>query len=61
MLEVTAAIDGVYRVATDGEVAGYIVESGPVYLCLRGSVYNTSVEIGRSRDIMAAARLLLAA
>ena len=61
MLEVTTAIDGVYRVASDGETAGYIVEAGSVFVCLRGTVYNTSVEVGQSRDIMDAARLLLAA
>ena len=61
MLEVTTAIDGVYRVAADGEVAGYIVDAGAVFVCLRGTVYNTSVEVGQSRDIMDAARLLLAA
>ena len=61
MLEVTTAIDGVYRVAADGEVAGYIVETGSIYVSLRGTVYNTSVEVGQSRDIMDAARLLLAA
>ena len=61
MMEVTTAIQGVYKVAADGEVAGYIVEAGPVYVSLRGSVYNTSVEVGQSRDIMDAARMVLAA
>ncbi len=61
MVEVTAAIEGVYRVAEDGEIAGYIVEAGPVFVSLRGPHYNTSVEVGQSRDIMDAARLLLAA
>ena len=61
MLEVTTAIDGVYRVAADGETAGYIVEAGSIYVSLRGTVYNTSIEVGQSRDIMDAARLLVAA
>lgn len=61
MMEVTTAITGVYRVAADGEVAGYVVEAGPVYVSLRGPVYNTSVEVGQSRDIMDAARIVLAA
>lgn len=61
LLEVTTATDEIYRVAADGEVAGYIVEAGPVYLSLRGPHYNTSVEVGTSPDIMEAARLLLAA
>ena len=61
MLEVTTAIDGVYRVAADGRTAGYIVDAGSVFVSLRGPVYNTSVEVGQSSDIMDAARLLLAA
>jgi hypothetical protein len=61
MLEVTAAVQGVYRVAADGETAGYIVEAGPVFVSLRGQVYNTSIEVGQSRDIMDAARIVLAA
>lgn len=61
LLEVTTAIEGVYRVAADGETAGYIVEAGPVYVSLRGPHYNTSIEVGQSRDIMDAARLLVAA
>lgn len=61
MMEVTTAIAGVYRVATDGHVAGYIVEAGPVFVSLQGEVYNTSVEVGQSADLMDAARLLVAA
>lgn len=59
MLEVTTAVTGVYRVAADGQTAGFIVEAGPVYVSLKGSVYNTSVEVGQSRDIMDAARILV--
>lgn len=61
MLEVTTAIEGVYRVAADGETAGYIVAAGPVYVSLRGPHYNTSIEVGQSRDLLDAARLLVAA
>lgn len=61
MLEVTAAVHGVYRVAADGETAGYIVEAGPVFVSRRGEVYNTSIEVGQSRDIIDAARIVLAA
>lgn len=58
MMEVTTAIAGVYRVATDGHVAGYIVEAGPVFVTLRGEVYNTSVEIAQCLDLeTAVARL----
>jgi hypothetical protein len=61
MMEVTTAIAGVYRVATDGHVAGYVVESGPIFVSLLGEVYNTSVEVGQSDDLIGAARLLVAA
>lgn len=61
MLEVTAAVDGVYRVEADGETAGYVVEAGLVFVSLRGPVYNTSVEVGQARDLMDAARILLPA
>lgn len=60
-LEVTPAVDGVYRVAADGQTAGYIVEAGPVFVSLRGPVYNTSVEVGQARDLMAAANILVVA
>lgn len=61
LVEVTTALEGVYRVAADGEVAGYVVEAGQVFVSLRGKVYNTSVEVGQSRDIMDAARTVVAA
>lgn len=57
-LNVTPAIDGVFRVVLDGRPAGYVVEAGPVYVSLRGAVYNTSVEVGQSLDFEAAVRLL---
>ncbi len=57
-LNVTPAIDGVFRVVLDGNPAGYVVEAGPVFVCLRGTVYNTAVEIGQSLEFEAAVRML---
>jgi hypothetical protein len=57
-LKVATAIDGVFRVVVNGVPVGYVVEVGRVFVTLRGSVYNTSVEIGQSLDFDAAVRLL---
>lgn len=57
-LQVVPAIDGVFRVVIDGMPVGYVLETGRVFVTLRGSVYNTSVEIGQSLDVDAAVRLL---
>ena len=57
-LNVTPAIDGVFRVVVDGRAAGYVVEVGKVFVSLRGAIYNTSVEIGQSLDFEAAVRML---
>jgi hypothetical protein len=61
MMQVTTAVEGVYRVESDGEIVGYVVEVGSVFVSLRGPVFNTSVEVGQSHDLIAAARLVLAA
>ena len=58
-LNVTPAIDGVFRVVVDGALAGYVAEVGRVFVTLRGTVYNTSIEIGQSLDFDAAVRLLI--
>jgi len=57
-LNVTPAIDGVFRVMLDGRPTGYVVEAGRVFVTLRGTVYNTAVEIGQSHDFEAAVRIL---
>jgi hypothetical protein len=57
---VLLAIDGVHRVLAGGETVGYVLEAGPVYVTLQGTVYNTSVEVGQSLDLDTAARLLAA-
>jgi hypothetical protein len=58
--DVTRAIDGVYRVEDSRRTVGYILEAGAVYVTLRGSVYNTSVEVGQSLDLESAVRILAA-
>ena len=57
-LNVTPAIEGVFRVVVDGSAAGYVAEVGRVFVTLRGPVYNTSVEIGQSLDFESAVRML---
>ena len=44
-------LDDVYRVLEDGRTVGYIHLAGPVYVCLLGEVYNTSVEIAQCLDL----------
>jgi hypothetical protein len=58
-LNVVPAIDGVFRIVVDGTPTGYVLEVGRVFVTLRGSVYNTSIEIGQSLDFEAAVRLLM--
>lgn len=57
-LNVSPAIDGVFRVVVNGSPVGFIVEVGSIFVTLRGAVYNTSVEIGQSLGFEAAVRLL---
>lgn len=57
-LQVVPTIDDVFRVVIDGATAGYVLKAGHVFVTLRGAVYNTSIEIGQSLDIEAAAHLL---
>lgn len=57
-LNVTPAIAGVYRVVMDGTPTGYVVEAGPIFVALRGAVYNTAVEVGQSLDFEAVVRML---
>lgn len=58
--DVTRAIEGVYRVESGRRIVGYVLEAGVVYVTLRGSVYNTSVEVGQSLDLESAVRILAA-
>jgi hypothetical protein len=58
---VVEAIPGIHRVELDGATLGYVVEAGPVFVSLRGAVYNTSFEVGQALDLGAAVRRLLGA
>lgn len=58
VVEVTKAVDGVHRVACGGSTVGYVLEAGPVYVALRGTVYNTSLEVAQARDLDTAVRAL---
>jgi hypothetical protein len=57
---VAEALPGIHRVELDGATLGYVVEAGPVFVSLRGAVYNTSFEVGQSLDLGTAVRALLA-
>jgi hypothetical protein len=51
-------LDDVYRVLEGDRTVGYIQLAGPVFVALRGEVYNTSVEIAQCLDLeTAVARL----
>jgi hypothetical protein len=45
------ATDDVLRVLADGRTIGYVQLAGPVYVCLLGEVYNTSVEVAQCLDL----------
>jgi hypothetical protein len=45
------ALDDVVRVLADGRTIGYVQLAGPVYVCLLGEVYNTSVEVAQCLDL----------
>lgn len=53
-----AARDDVFRIVEqrpDGfRVVGYVQVAGPVFVTLRGAVYNTSIEIAQCLDLEAA-------
>ncbi|HWM32867.1 MAG TPA: hypothetical protein VNR36_01375 [Pseudolysinimonas sp.] len=57
---VTLAVPGVHRVELDGATVGYVVEAGPVFVSLRGAVYNTSCEVGQALDLDTAVAAVLA-
>ncbi|AYF98668.1 hypothetical protein [Protaetiibacter intestinalis] len=58
VLEVERVLDDVHRVRAGKHVLGYILETGSVYVTLRGDIFNTSVEVGQSHDLDAAIRIL---
>ncbi len=57
-LQVERVLDDVHRVRDGRRVVGYVLEAGPVFVSLQGSVFNTSVEVGQSYDLDTAVRLL---
>lgn len=56
---VTEAVPGIHRVELDGATVGYVLEAGAVFVSLKGSVYNTSCEVGQSLDLDTAVHRLL--
>ena len=57
-LDVERVLDDVHRVREGGRVLGYIVETGPIFVTLRGEIFNTSLEVGQSHDLDTAVRVL---
>ena len=57
-IEVERVLDDVHRVRDGKRVIGYVLEAGPVFVSLQGSVFNTSVEVGQSYDLDTAVRIL---
>lgn len=57
-LDVERVLDDVHRVRGRDGVIGYVLETGSVFVTLRGDIFNTSVEIGQSYDLDTAVRIL---
>jgi hypothetical protein len=57
-LDVERVLDDVHRVRERGRVLGYILETGSLYVTLRGEIFNTSLEVGQSHDLDTAVRVL---
>lgn len=60
VLDVERVLDDVHRVRSGKRVLGYVLETGAVFVTLRGDIFNTSVEIAQSHDLDAAVRILAA-
>jgi hypothetical protein len=58
-LDVERVFDDVYRVWDEAGVLGYVLETGSMFVSLRGEVFNISVEVGQSHDLDTAARILV--
>jgi len=61
VVTVEQVLDDVHRVRSGSRVLGYVLETGQLYVTLRGDIFNTSVEVGQSHDLDAAVRILAAA
>ena len=57
-LDIERVLDDVHRVRSGSRVLGYVLETGSVFVTLRGDIFNTSVEIGQSYDLDTAVRIL---
>jgi len=57
-LEVERVLDDVHRVRDRERVLGYVLETGSIFVTLRGDIFNTSVEVGQSHDLDTAVRIL---
>jgi hypothetical protein len=57
-LDIERVLDDVHRVRSGSRVLGYVLETGSVFVTLRGDIFNTSVEVGQSYDLDTAVRIL---
>ncbi|MGN6272108.1 MAG: hypothetical protein ACTHMQ_03365 [Protaetiibacter sp.] len=57
-VDVERVLDDVHRVRERDHVLGYILETGSIFVSLRGEIFNTSVEVGQSHDLDTAVRTL---
>ncbi len=57
-LDIERVLDDVHRVRGRDGVLGYILETGSLFVTLRGAIFNTSVEVGQSHDLETAVRIL---
>ena len=57
-LDIELVLDDVHRVRQNGRVLGYILETGSMFVTLRGAIFNTSVEVGQSHDLETAISIL---
>lgn len=60
-VDVERVLDDVHRVRARGRVLGYILETGSIFVTLRGEIFNTSLEVGQSHDLDTAVRILAGA
>ena len=57
-VDVERVLDDVHRVRERDHVLGYILETGSIFVSLRGEIFNTSIEVGQSHDLDTAVRIL---
>lgn len=57
-VDVERVLDDVHRVRDRDQVLGYILETGAIFVSLRGDIFNTSIEVGQSHDLDTAVRIL---